>query len=92
MTIGYPPLTNEAVVQALVDEFTSAVRVGLREKIMERLEPDIAAAVDAGVASLKTVIEAYADHQHQRTIINVLIKQVPVGTSPKEESDAVRYR
>lgn len=92
MASDYPPLDSEVIMQALVDGFTTKVREGLRAKIMESLEPDIAAAVEVGVASLKTTIEAYADHMKQRTVINVLIKQVPVSHTPKENPDALRYR
>lgn len=84
MGIIYPPLTGEATVQAFMDEFITAVRTGLRDKIMERLEPDITAAVDAGVASLKTQIEAYAEHLHQRTVVNVWIDKMPLVVEPQK--------
>jgi hypothetical protein len=79
---GYPPLADDRLAQELDIRFTARVAAELRQRILERIEPDIKAAVAAGVASLKVDIQAYADLMRQRLVFQAIIDNVP---GPVEE-------
>ena len=94
MAIGLPSLTDDALAREFVARFTDRVALGLREKILERLQPDIDAAVQAGLASMRGEIEAYADHVRQRVVFKAIINNEPVEipATSKANTDADRNR
>jgi hypothetical protein len=59
----------------MLDGLTSRIRDALRQRILDRIEPDIQAAVDAGLASFKATIESYRDPMHMRDTVRVLIER-----------------
>lgn len=73
------PITADQAVEAMLDGLTSRIRAALREIIMERLAPDVDAAVEAGVASLKMAIEAHTDQYHMNNVVNILIIKKPMA-------------
>lgn len=74
------PFTGEEASRAMIDGLTSRIRDELRRIIMARIEPDIQAAIDAGLDSFKATIESYRDPMMMRDTVNVLIER----RSPQE--------
>lgn len=79
--------TGEEASQAMLDGLTSRIRDELRKLILERLEPDIQTAVDAGLASLKATIESYRDPMQMRDTVRVLIERRDARTPQENASD-----
>jgi len=68
-------LTGPTAEKAMIEGLTSCIRNELRKRIMERIEPDINAAVDAGIAAFKTTIESWRDPETMRDVVRVLIER-----------------
>jgi hypothetical protein len=87
-----PPFTGEEASKAMLDGLISRVREGLRQRILESIEPDITAAVDAGVESLKVAIQSYRDYAGARDVVHILIERrdtdiaKPSGMCPNQTS------
>lgn len=60
----------------MLDGLTSLIRANLREAIMERIEPDIRAAIDTAMDTFKVRIEASEDAVRGHPVVNVLIDRV----------------
>ena len=69
------PFTGEAASRAMLDGLTSTIRDELRKRILERIEPDIQAAVNAGLESFKVTIESYRENGPMRDTVRVLIER-----------------
>jgi hypothetical protein len=67
--------TGEDASRAMLEGLTSRIREALRTRILERLEPDIEQAIEAGVASFKATVEGYKDFAHMRETVRVLIER-----------------
>ena len=61
--------------QAMLDGLTTLIRDELRLRIMEKIEPDIDAALDAGLAAFKITIESYREPHNLRDVVRVLIER-----------------
>lgn len=70
-----PPLYSEEASKLMLDGLTDGIRSRLREIIIERIEPDIQTAIEAGLASFKASIESYLDPSEMRNTIRVLIER-----------------
>lgn len=68
-------LTSTEASEAMLDGLTERIRAELRKKIVERIEPDINAAIDAAMESFKIAIEAHRDHYHMQDTIRVLLER-----------------
>lgn len=74
----------EEASKAMLDGLTSRIRNELRKRILERIEPDIEAAVNAGLAAFKTTIETWREPHNMRDTIRVLIERKPSEPSPAD--------
>jgi hypothetical protein len=77
--------TGEEASRAMLDGLTSRIRQELRKLILERLEPDIQTAVDAGLAAFKATIESYHEPMHMRDTVRVLIERRDQRTPQESE-------
>lgn len=66
-------MTSEEISKAMLDGLTSRIRDELRKKILESIEPDLNAALDAAVASLKIAIQQHHDYAYNNQIINIVV-------------------
>jgi len=62
--------------QAMLDGLLSHIRDNLRSKIMERVQPDMDAAVEAAISELKVRILSHQDYMGAHPVISVLIDGV----------------
>ncbi len=83
MAVTAPIFSSDEASKAMLEGLTSHVRSELRKRIMERIEPDIEQAVDAGLASFKAAIETYRDPHNMRDTVRVLIERRPPPAEPK---------
>jgi hypothetical protein len=67
--------TGDQAQRAMLEGLTSRIRDELRKRIMQRIEPDIEAAVDAGLAAFKATVESYRDPMMMRDTVRVLIER-----------------
>jgi hypothetical protein len=67
--------TGEDASRAMLEGLTNRIRDELRVLILERLEPDIQTAVDAGLSAFKATIESYRDPMHMRDTVHVIIER-----------------
>lgn len=87
--------TSEEASRAMLNGLTSRIRDALRKRILESIEPDIEAAINAGLESFKATIESYREHENMRGVIRVLIERkdsvspqqssAPIGASATQE-------
>jgi len=75
MAMIAPTFTGEEASKAMLDGLTSHIRAALKDKIMERLQPDIDAAIDAGMETFKAAIQSYHEARNMRDTIRVLIER-----------------
>jgi hypothetical protein len=71
----------EELTNAMTDALIGSIRDALKARILERLEPDLNAAVDAGMETFKTTIAAWKDHASYDTIIKVILEDRRQSTS-----------
>lgn len=71
----FQSITSDDASKAMLDGLTSMVRQRLRERILEVVEPEIEAAVDAALGQFKASIETYRDPLHMRDTVRVLIEK-----------------
>jgi hypothetical protein len=69
------PMIGQASSKAMLDGLTNMVRDNLRKRIVEKIQPDIDAAVEDALASFKAAIETYRDPLHMRDTVRVLIER-----------------
>jgi hypothetical protein len=67
-------LPAEDVSEAMLRGLTDHVRAALRKRIMDRIEPDVDAAVEAGLATFEAAIQAHCDPMQMRDTIQVILK------------------
>lgn len=75
MALTRPPIDSDAVAEAMIDGLMSRVRSELRARILERIEPDISAAVDAAAASFEVAVKAYHEPHERMATVRVLIER-----------------
>lgn len=75
MAMIAPPITAEEASKAMLDGLTSHIRSALKDRIMARLQPDIDAAIDAGMETFKAAIQSYHEAHNMRDTIRVLIEK-----------------
>lgn len=81
MAFNRPPLDSEEASKAMLDGLTSRIRQELRKRILESIEPDVEAAIDASLAAFKASIETWRDPMHMRDTVKVLIERKPQTSS-----------
>lgn len=59
----------------MIEGLEDLIRTRLRERIMERIEPDIKAAIDSSIEHFKATIETYRDPYQMRDTIKVIIER-----------------
>ena len=69
-------MTADIAAQAMMDGLLNRIRIELRQRIMERIEPDIKDAIEAATAALKVHIEASRDDYHMQNVVKILITNV----------------
>ena len=67
--------TNEKMSTAMLEGLLGCIRSELRERILERIEPDIKAAVDAAVETFKINIHQYHELEYGRDMIKLMIER-----------------
>jgi hypothetical protein len=75
MSLLPPAFTGEEASKAMLEGLTSRIRSELKARILERIEPDVNAAVDAALDGLKTAIESYRDHANMRDVVRIIIER-----------------
>lgn len=70
-----PAFTGEEAAKAMLDGLTSRIRTELKARILERIDPDVNAAVDAALDGFKTAIESYRDYAHMQDVVRVIIER-----------------
>ncbi len=85
MAMTRPDFTGEEASRAMLDGLTSRIRDALRKRILESLEPDIQAAIDAGLSSFKAAIESYHEAHNMRDTIRVLIERRDTTAVPSRD-------
>jgi hypothetical protein len=79
---------GDEVSKAMLDGLTSRIRTELKAIILERIESDVNAAVDAAIDGLKTAIETYRDHVSMRDVIRIIVDRKDLASPlPLKESD-----
>lgn len=68
------PPRPEELTQAMSDALVERIRSALRERILERIEPDIKSAIDVGMESFKATIGAWKDPSSYHSIIKVILE------------------
>lgn len=71
---GYLPLTSDEIHAAMLDGLMGRIRASPRERIMERMQPDIDAAVEAGCETFRAAVASYHDPMEGRQVVKVLIE------------------
>lgn len=74
MAISDPPITSDEASKAMLAGLTELIRDKLRARIMDRIKPDVDAAVDEALAQFKTTIEGYREPHNMRNTVRVLIE------------------
>lgn len=67
-------LTSDQAAQAMLDGLMTVIKASLRERIMERIRPDIDAAVEAGCSALQVAVQGWQDPVMMRAVVKVLIE------------------
>lgn len=65
------------MLRALVDR----IRNNLKERILERIQPDIEAAIDSSLEAFKVSLQSLHDTEYQRDTVRILIER-------KDKADA----
>lgn len=65
------------IAQAMLDGITSRVRSELKRRIMESIEPDLNAALDAAIESLKVEIRTHYEVALNRQVVEILVRREP---------------
>jgi hypothetical protein len=73
MALTRPPIDSDAVSEAMIDGLMSRIRSELRARILERIEPDIASAVDVAAEKFLIAVKAYHEPHEMMTTVRVLI-------------------
>lgn len=71
---GYLPLTSDEMTAAILDGLMGRIRASLRDRIMERIQPYIDVAVEAGCKTFRAAAESYYDPMDMRQVVKVLIE------------------
>jgi actin-related protein len=67
--------TGEDASKAMLEGLTSRIRSELKARILERIEPDVNAAVDAALDGFKGAIESYRDYAQMRDVVQIIIER-----------------
>jgi hypothetical protein len=75
MASGKMDLFGDYALQAIANTIAGDIRSDLKARIMSIIEPEIDAAVDRAVRSLKPRIETHADFAAGATILKVITEK-----------------
>ncbi len=75
MALTQPHFTSEMATKAMLDGLTDRIRSDLKARILEKIEPDINAAVEASIESLKLAIESHRDYTHMQDVIKFIVEK-----------------
>lgn len=84
MSMIPPPFTGEQASKAMLEGLTSRIREELKRRILERIEPDVDAAVEASLQAFKVTIESYREAHNMRDTVRVLIERRDVSATLQE--------
>jgi hypothetical protein len=75
MSLLTQQFTGEEASKAMLEGLTSRIRSELKAIILARIEPDVDAAVEAGLEGLKAAIHSYREHSQMRDVVKVIIER-----------------
>lgn len=79
MSLLPPQFTGEEASKAMLEGLTSRIRSELKARILERIEPDVNAALDAALEGLKAAIHSYRDHAQLRDVVKIIIERKDIA-------------
>lgn len=75
MAMIAPSIDSDTVSKAMLDGLISRIRDELRNRILESINPEIEAAIDAALKSFDVAIKGYHEPHELRNTIRVLIER-----------------
>ena len=84
LPMGDLEFTGKRASDAMIEGLVSTIRTELRKRILERIEPDIQAAINGSLESFKVAIESYRDYANMRYTVSVLIERRDISVNAKE--------
>jgi len=68
-------LSSTVVQQAMLQGLTDLVRTNLKKIILERIEPDIEAAIDSSLETFKCSLSSMVDFRGMERFIKVIVER-----------------
>ena len=70
------PFSSEAMANAMATGLDNHIREALRKRILEFIQPDIDAAVEAGLKTFEAAVRAHRDMANNRDVLEILIRNM----------------
>ena len=67
--------TPEQVAQLMIEGFTDRVKAQLKKEILDKLMPDVDAAVDLAFAGFKVAVEQHKDMVNIASVVRVILEK-----------------